>query len=134
MVSVMLYPYILCVALLMDLFVNCLAKQFAICLGVRAILLLKVMYLVRVEVVCWIYRVWSSKECACCACDPSVSKCSFHRFCLCFCMLEVISSFMSLRAGSQVFALLMLFLCVILHTMWSGKSLQLLYILPFGML
>ena len=29
---------------------------------------------------------------------------------LCFCMSEVISSFRSLRAGSQVFALLMLFL------------------------
>ena len=28
----------------------------------------------------------------------------------------------------------MLFLCVILHTMSSGKSLQLLCILPFGML
>ena len=42
-------------------------------------------------------------------------------------------SFRSLRAGSQVFALLMLFLLVILHTMSSGKSLQLLCILPFGM-
>ena len=49
-------------------------------------------------------------------------------------MSEVISSFRSLRAGSQVFALLMLCLCVILHTMSSGKSLQLLCILPFGML
>ena len=49
-----------------------------------------------------------------------------------FCMSEVISSFRSLRAGSQVFALLILFLCVILHTRSSGKSLQ--YILPFGML
>ena len=49
-------------------------------------------------------------------------------------MSEVISSFKSLRAGSQVFALLMLFLCVILHNMWSGKSLQLLRILHFGML
>ena len=39
-----------------------------------------------------------------------------------------------LRAGSHVFALLMLFPCVILHNMWSGKSLQLLCILPFGML
>ena len=39
-----------------------------------------------------------------------------------------------MRAGSQVFALLMLFLCVILHTMSSGKSLQLLCILAFGML
>ena len=49
-------------------------------------------------------------------------------------MSEVISSFRSLRAGPQVFALLMLFLCVILHTMSSGKSLQLLCVLPFGML
>ena len=24
-----------------------------------------------VEVLCWIDRVWSSKECVCCACDPS---------------------------------------------------------------
>ena len=31
-------------------------------------------------------------------------------FCLCFSMSEVISLFRSLRAGSQVFALLMLFL------------------------
>ena len=50
MVGVMLYPCILCVSLLMDLFVlcvavflNCLVKQFAICLGVVVILLLNVM-------------------------------------------------------------------------------------------
>ena len=49
-------------------------------------------------------------------------------------MSEVISSFRSLRAGSQVFALLIVFLCVVFHTMWSGKSLQLLCILPSGML
>ena len=55
-------------------------------------------------------------------------------FCLCFCMAKVISSFKSLRVGSQVFALLMLFLCVILHTMSSDRSLQLLCILPFGIL
>ena len=47
---------------------------------------------------------------------------------------KVISSFRSLRTGSQVFALLMLFLCVIVHTMWSGKSMQLPCILLFGML
>ena len=64
---------------------------------------------------------WSSKECACCACNPSAH--------LCFCMSEVISSFKSLRARSQVFVLLMLFLGVILHIMWSDKSLQLLCIL-----
>ena len=49
-------------------------------------------------------------------------------------MSEVISSFKGLRTGSQVFALLILFLCVILHSMFSGKILQLLCILPFGML
>ena len=49
-------------------------------------------------------------------------------------MSEVISSFRSLRAGSQVFALLMLFHCVILHTMSSDKRLQLLCILPLCML
>ena len=48
--SVMLYPCVLCVALLMDLFVlcvacltvfvNCLVKQFTMCLGVVAILVL----------------------------------------------------------------------------------------------
>ena len=64
------------------------------------------------EVLSWIDHVWSSSECVCCACYPNVS---FH-------MLEVISSFKCLRAVSDVFALLMLFLCVIFHTMWSGKS------------
>ena len=49
-------------------------------------------------------------------------------------MSDVICSFRSLRTGSQVFALLMLFLYVILHTMSSGKSLQLLCIFTFGML
>ena len=52
MVSVMLYPCMFCVALSMDLFilcgvcftvfVNCLVKQFAICLCVFVILLLSV--------------------------------------------------------------------------------------------
>ena len=62
MVSVMLYPCILCVALLMDMFVfcvasltvfvNCLMKQFAICLGAVVILLLNVM-----KVLCSLDRV-----------------------------------------------------------------------------
>ena len=49
MVSVMLYPCILCVALFvlcvacLTVFVNCLVEQFEICLGVVAILLLNVM-------------------------------------------------------------------------------------------
>ena len=55
-------------------------------------------------------------------------------FCFCFYLSEVIFSFKSLIAGSQVLALLMLFLCVIVHTMWSGRSMHLVCILPFGML
>ena len=53
MVSVMLYPCILCVALLVYLFVlyvacltvfvNCLVKQFAMCLVMVAVLLLNAM-------------------------------------------------------------------------------------------
>ena len=52
MVSAMLYPYMFCVALSMDLFVlwvvcltvyvNCLVKQFTICVGVFVTLLLNV--------------------------------------------------------------------------------------------
>ena len=72
MVSVMLYPCMFCVALSMDLFVLCvvcLTKQFAICLGVFVILLLNVMKLL--EVLNWIYHLWSSIDCVCCACGPS---------------------------------------------------------------
>ena len=46
-------------------------------------------------------------------------------------MLEVISPFRSFESWITG---VMLFLCVILHTISSGKSLQLLCILPFGML
>ena len=113
------------------MFVNCLVKQFAICLGVFVILLLNVMELLSVVGGALLDRPWSSKECVCCASDHSVR---LNAPSICFCMSEVIPPLKSLRAGSQVFALLMLFLCVILHTMWSDKSLQLLCILPFDML
>ena len=82
MVSVMLYPCMFCLALLMDLFVlcvayltvfvNCLLKQFAIGLGVFAILLLNVMDLISVvggallDRPCMVF-----KECVCCDCDPN---------------------------------------------------------------
>ena len=80
--SVMLYPCMLCVALLMCLFVlcvacltvfvNCLVKQFAMCVGVVAIFVVECYgCVVCVVVLCWIDHVWSSKECVCCACDPS---------------------------------------------------------------
>ena len=51
-----------------------------------------------------------------------------------FGMSQVFSSFKTLRAGSQVFALFMLFIYVILHTMWLAKSMQLICILPLYML
>ena len=142
----MLYPCNFCVALLMDLFVlfvacltvcvNCLVKQFAMCLAVVAVLLLNVMDMFSVgggallDRPCMVFHIMY----VLCLWSQCASKCSLYMFCLCFCMSEVISSFKSLRSGSRVFALLMLFLWVILHTMWSGKSLQLLCILPFGML
>ena len=84
-----------------------------------------------VVVLCWIDHVWSSKECVCCACDPNERLSAPS---ICFVCVFVCRKVRSLRAGSQVFTLLMLFLCVILHTMSSGKSLQLLCILPYGML
>ena len=84
-----------------------------------------------VEVLCRIDRVWSSKECAYCVCDPSVHLSVPSIGFVYVCVYRKLS-FKSLKAGSQVFVLLMLFLCVILHTMWSGKSLNLLCILTFG--
>ena len=62
MVSVMLYPCILCVApfvfcvACLTVFVNCLVKQFAMCLGVVAILLLNVMDVFRVGGGALLYR------------------------------------------------------------------------------
>ena len=72
----MLCPYIVCVAVLMymfvlfvaclTVFVNCLVKQFAMCLGVVVDLLLNVMNVFSVGGV--VDRVLSSTECVCCAC------------------------------------------------------------------
>ena len=80
--------------MLMDLFVvccvfvNCLVKQFAICLGVVVILLLNIMEVFSVgggallSRPCMVYR-----QCACCAYDPSVhlsvSSIGFLYVCVC---------------------------------------------------
>ena len=69
MVSVMLYHCMFCVALSMGLcvacltvFVNCLVKQFTICLGVFVILLLNVMELLSevggalLDIPCMVFR------------------------------------------------------------------------------
>ena len=85
-------------------FVNCFVKQFAICLGVVVILLLNVIEVFSVD-----GGALLDKQCM-----VFQRMCSFHRFCLCFYMSEIISSFKSLRTGSQVFALIILFRCVII--------------------
>ena len=64
---------------------------------------------------CWIDHVWYSKECVCCACDLSVRLDAPSICFVCVFVCRKLSP--QLRAGSQVFALLMLFLCVILHCM-----------------
>ena len=82
MVSGMLYPCMVCVALSMDLFVlcvacvtvfrNCLVKQFAICLDV-VVIFFNVMELFSVvgsallDRPCMVFQ----RVCVCCACNPS---------------------------------------------------------------
>ena len=98
------------------MFVNYLVKQFAIILGVVVVMEeLSVGVCNLLDRPCMVFQ----RLCVRCA-----FRCSFHRFRLCLCFI-----FKSLRAGSQVFALLILFHCVI-HNMWLGKSLHLLCILP----
>ena len=89
----MFYPCMLCVSLLMCLFVlcvasltvfvNCLVKQFAMCMGVAAILLLNVMEVFSVGGGALLDRPCIVFQIMCVLCLRS--QCSFHRFCLCFC-------------------------------------------------
>ena len=93
--SLMLYPCMLCVSLLRDMFVlcvacltvvvNCLVNQFAMCLGVIVILLLNVMEVFSVGEGVGAMLNRQSMVFQCCACDHSVNlKCSFHMFCYVF--------------------------------------------------
>ena len=88
--------FVLCVTCL-TVFVNCLVKQFAICFGVVVILLLNVMEDFSVDEGTLLDRpcIFFQRMCVSCL----GSHCSFHRFCLCLSMSEVISSFRSRRAG-----------------------------------
>ena len=72
------------------------------------------------EVLYWIDHVWSSKECVCCACGPGV-RLDDPSICL-FVFLYVGSYILILEFESWITGVLMLFLCVILHTMSLGKS------------
>ena len=51
--------------------VNCLVKQFAICLGVFVILLLNVMELLSVDGGALLDRPCMVFQCVCCACNPN---------------------------------------------------------------
>ena len=117
-------------------FVNCLLKQFAIFLGKVAVFLLNVMVQFCGVGAALLERPWIVFHIVCVLClwSKLASRCSFHKFCLCNDMSVVISELRGLRAGLQGFALLMLSLCMILHTMCSGNNLEVLDILPFGML
>ena len=84
-----------------SLYVVCCSDNVSVCL-VCSVLDSVCDFLVK-HLVMWIDRVWSSTECACCACDLSVHL-SVPSICF-VCMSEVISSFKSLRAVSHMFAL-----------------------------
>ena len=108
MVSVMLYPCMFCVALSMDPPVLCAACPTVVmnCLVKQLAICLGVFAILLLNVM-GVVGGWR---------------------------LEIISSFRSLRTGSHVSALLMLFLCVTLHNMSSGKNQQLPCIFSPGML
>ena len=78
----MLYPCVLCVALLMCLcFVGCVFDSVCELFGetIRNVFGCCFYFVVEcygcvlvcVVVLCWIDHAWSSKECMCCACDPN---------------------------------------------------------------
>ena len=69
----------------------------------------------------------------CCACGPS-ERLDAPSICfVCVFVCRKLSPHLGVGELDHR-CLLMLFLCVILHTMSSGKSLKLLCIFPFGML
>ena len=88
-VALSMDPLVLCVACL-TVFVNCLVKQFAICLGVFVILLLNMMELLSVvgssllDIPCMVFH----RICVLGPRSQLTSRCSFHMFCMCFCMLN----------------------------------------------
>ena len=84
--SLNVFPSMCLFVLCLTVLVNCSLNAFAICVGEVTVFSLKVIVLV----FCWLIRVWSSKECVYCVCDPSVSRCSLHMSDLCVCMRDLI--------------------------------------------
>ena len=81
-------------------------KQFAICLGVVAILLLNIMEVFSVAGVALLDRPCMVFQ-RMCVLAQCATKCSFHRCCL-FCISEIISSFKRLEADHRC---LLSFIC-----------------------
>ena len=70
------------VCLVCCMFVNCLVKQFAICLNVVVILLLNVAEVFSMGGGDMLYRLCMVFQIICVLClTQCASKCSFHRFC-----------------------------------------------------
>ena len=94
-----------------DSVVNCLVKQ--LCLGVVVILLLNVMEVfsvgggVLLDRPCMVFQ----RMCVLCLLFQCASKCYFYRFCSCFCMSEVISSFKGLSRITGVCSSYVVSLC-----------------------
>ena len=80
MVSVMLYPCMFCVALSMDLFVLCVAVFDSVSYFVVECDVMELLSMVGGALLDRPYMVFQR-------------MCPFHMFCSCFCMSEVISSF-----------------------------------------
>ena len=105
MLSVMLYPCMICVALSIDMsvlcvacltvFVNCFVKQLAICLGVDVILLLIVMEFFSVVGGALSSRPFMVFQIGVyCACDPSVRPDVFSIFFLYICVCRKLSPYL----------------------------------------
>ena len=117
------------------MFVNCLVNWLAFCLGVIAVLFLKVIVLFVMVVgflldsplivfhsMC-VFRLWSQYP----------SRCSFHMPDLCVCMAWLMSLFKCsslLSVGSFALIMSRSFICAL---MFSGSRGLLGLILPFGM-
>ena len=71
-VALLMCLFVLCVACL-TVFVNCLVKTIRNVFGCSCYFVVECYgcVLVCVVVLCWRDHVWSSKECVCCACDPN---------------------------------------------------------------
>ena len=142
-VSVMLYPCMLCVALLMCLLVLCVACWQCLWIVwwnnsqcVVAILLLNVMDVFSVcggalmDRPCMVFQ----RVCVLCLWSQWASKYSFHMFVCVFVCPKWSPHLGVWELDHRCLLSLCYFFCVILHTMSLDKSLQLLCILHFGML